>query len=117
MLGGPRGEKDVGLEAAWRRGPGRARLLFPFWVEFPTKPPTHVVVLITRCTSLAGGWWSYREEKRGVPSNLSQAHLRQLLPGKKMKCLTSIDAVGIFPFSSKKKKKNRKDPVEKKKKK
>ena len=49
-LGCHSGEKDWGWEAAWRRGPAKARLLFPFYVEFPTKHPrpTGVVVFITR---------------------------------------------------------------------
>lgn len=64
MIGHPSGERGEGLEVTWRGGPGRALLLFPFYVEFPSLPPlTGVVVFIIRYNSLIG---RYREERRGA---------------------------------------------------
>lgn len=38
MIGRPSGKKGEGLKVAWRRGPGRALLLFLFYMEFPLLP-------------------------------------------------------------------------------
>lgn len=54
MIGHPTGEKDEGLEMAWRNGPGSSLLLFPFYVEFPSSPPLTAVVFIIRYYSLIG---------------------------------------------------------------
>lgn len=87
-LGCPSGETDEGLEAAWRRGPGRAHLLLPFYVEFPSEPPRPMWWFSLQGTTPcweAGGDTGRRSERQ--PLNQLQAPTETTIAGKEAEML------------------------------